>query len=124
MKKYYHERVVDIPIYPGKLVIILSNDKKRLNKQIPVLKANNLYAHSLYHDYKRYNGFYLILNFNNSFKKIQHGTITHESLHIANFIANYCGFVADLANDEPLAYIAGWITDHVYEFMNKKGFRI
>ena len=68
--------------------------------------------------YKKDQGFYILLNFKHH-KKIYHGTIAHESVHIAHFIMTYSGLVKSLNNDEAEAYLVGWITDQVYKFMKE-----
>lgn len=35
--------------------------------------------------------------------------ITHESIHAAMNIFDYCDIIADTKNQEPLCYLAGWI---------------
>jgi hypothetical protein len=123
MKKYLHKKVIDVPIYRGKLVIVFTNDNKKL-KKLGVKIGEKIYATTTTGWYKKTQAYFLILNFKHFFRKIYPGVITHESLHTTNAIAQYCGIVPDVNNDEAMAYIAEWITDQVYKFMNKKGFKI
>lgn len=45
---------------------------------------------------------------------IGNGTITHESVHATNMIAEICGFLPEKAmQDEPQAYLAQWIANCV-----------
>lgn len=37
------------------------------------------------------------------------GNIAHEAVHAALFIANEMGFRVEVYNDEPIAYLVGWI---------------
>lgn len=41
-------------------------------------------------------------------------TICHESVHMAGIICDYVGIRADWNNDEPLAYLTGYIADKIY----------
>jgi hypothetical protein len=45
--------------------------------------------------------------------------IVHESLHIVNMIFNERGIKHDTINDEPSAYLLGWVTDQIYNTLNK-----
>lgn len=45
-------------------------------------------------------------------KVIGVGTIAHESLHIANFVGEWLGFLPKKANeDEPQAYLVQWLSN-------------
>lgn len=46
-------------------------------------------------------------------KSMTISTISHESLHIAMNIFDYIGAKADPMNQEPLAYLVGWIADNI-----------
>lgn len=117
--KYLHLKELEVPLYRGKLVIILTNDKAELQKYIPDFMDEEPYAHTWLVNWKGKQGFVIILNFNNSRRKIHHGTIAHEAIHATHFIAQERGIKADFLNDEPIAYLAEFITDHVYELMEK-----
>jgi hypothetical protein len=120
MKKYIYISEKEIPLYSGYFVIILTNSIDNLQKYIPNVKTNNreVYAHSFYENYKGHEGFIVALNFHNN-SKIRHGVITHEAYHTANFIASARGLIADFDNDEPVAYLAGWVANEIYDFINK-----
>ena len=64
------------------------------------------------------------MNFNNKLRKIHHGTITHESIHIAHFILGAIGLKESYENDEAETYLAEWITDESYKFIKKTGCEI
>lgn len=51
-------------------------------------------------------------------QKRDHGTIAHEAHHVANIILADRGVVASRENDEPQAYLEGWIVKH---FIDPKG---
>lgn len=45
-------------------------------------------------------------------KLIEAGVISHESIHIANFVGEWLGFLPKKANeDEPQAYLVQWISN-------------
>ena len=124
MKNYFHEKAVDIPLYRGKLVIILSNNMEQVKSTVECFDKDELFAHSCLRNYKGIQGFFIILNFDNSFAYMTYGIITHEIVHTTGEIADARGIVPDFDNDEPLAYLAEWIAEIVYEFVESKGFKL
>lgn len=44
-----------------------------------------------------------------SIQAMTFNTITHESVHVAMEICRYCNIAMDFDNQEPLAYLAGWV---------------
>lgn len=48
-------------------------------------------------------------------ERICHNTIAHEAVHVLNFIYKSRGIMLDLSNDEPQAYLSGWISEKIYE---------
>lgn len=123
-EKYFHKKIIEVPLYKGKLVIVITNDSDKLNKIVSDHDVDSeIYAHSFYGGLNGHQAFVMALNFNHSFSKITHGTITHEAIHIAHYIADYRGFIADFENDEPITYLAGWIANEVYKFIDKHNFK-
>lgn len=45
------------------------------------------------------------------------GVIAHEAVHIANYVFKQCGILPDLNNDEPQAYLIGWIVKQIHKFI-------
>ncbi len=122
MKEYLHIKYLEIPIYRAYLIIIITNSCEKLEKRIPDFNDDSLYAQSRYINFKGRQGFAAAFNFDSIGRKITHGCIAHESIHLANFIADYRGFKADFYNDEPIAYLVDWITDEIYKFIMKCNF--
>jgi hypothetical protein len=122
-KDYIHIEESDIPIYKGKLVIILTDSKKKLNKILPDFKDDEIYGHAWLAPYKNRAGYIIILNPTNSYS-ITHGVVSHEALHIVSFISKDRGIIMDPDNDEPLTYLIEYITDEVYRVLNKYKFKI
>lgn len=44
--------------------------------------------------------------------------IAHEIVHIKNYIFLDCAMLLDRYNDEPEAYLTGWLFDEIYKFLN------
>lgn len=47
------------------------------------------------------------------------GIIAHEALHLMNLIFSDINSRVDQSNDEPQAYLLGWIVDNIHELNNK-----
>ena len=122
MEEYLHIKAVNIPIYRGKLIIVLTNSNKKLQKYLPYFE-DDIYAHTYLDNYRSRDGYYCILNFNNDYRKMYHGVIAHEAVHVSSFLLENRGVKLDFNNDEPAAYLVEWITDQIYSFINKKGFK-
>lgn len=121
--KYLHKKVTEIPLYKGKLLIIFSNCADKVKAVYPDFEDPDVYAHAIYTHVKGWDSFIVLLNFDNKLSRISPGVIAHEAVHTANSIARERGVQSDFLNDEPIAYLAEWITDEVYKFMAKHGFK-
>lgn len=123
MKDYLYLKSLQVPIYRGKLIILISNSLEKINKYLPDFDVTEIYAHATLGDYLSEHGYFIILNFNNKNRKITDGVITHEAFHISNYLLLDRGVKADFINDEAQAYLMEWITDQIYKFINKKGLK-
>jgi hypothetical protein len=123
-KEYLHIKDIEIPIYRGRLVIIITNSVNKLQKYLPDFKQSKVYAHAWMDNYKGKAGHFMVLNFDNKNNGITHGCVTHEAIHLANFLADFRGFKPDFNNDEPICYLAEWIVDQTYKFINEKKFKV
>ena len=120
VKKYLHKKVLNIPLYKGKFIIILSNDAKLVKTVIKNFDHDDVYGHAHIDEYNGWSGYFVVLNFHYDFKGITHGVIAHEAIHVANFILDDRDVVADWSNVEPQTYLAQWITDEIYKFIKSK----
>lgn len=121
--KYLYKKEIEIPLYRGILIIILTNDKEKILKYLPDFKEERVYAHCWLKEWHNKQGYVIVLNFDNDFRKINNGTISHEALHACHFIADYVGIRPDFDNDEVLAYLIDWITDEIYKMLKKYNFK-
>lgn len=126
MKNVFQKKVLPIPIYSGCLIIINSNSKERVSKNITdwVKDKNDIYASAWHTNYNGYDGYAVILNFQNENNKITHGAIAHEALHLTNYLADLRGIIADFNNDEPLTYLLAWIVDQIYIFIEENDLKV
>lgn len=123
--EYLHKKAIPVPLYRGYLVILITNSENLLSKQIHSEPFRDLFAHTVYGEYNRRQGFFIILNFNNQYDaRITNGTIAHEALHATNFILKNRGVIEDFNNDEPQAYLLEWIVHQVHQFVHDKGFKL
>ena len=117
MEKHYYEKIIKIPIYKGQLVLVLTNDNKKINKKVPDFKEKTeLYGHALNMMYEKEASYIIVLNSKHTHSRMTVGVMAREAVYIADFIFANCGITHDLDNDEPLAYLVQWITDELYEF--------
>lgn len=52
-------------------------------------------------------------------KNASAGVIAHEAVHIANYIFKRIDAQLDINNDEPYAYLLGWIVDCITNILKK-----
>jgi hypothetical protein len=55
----------------------------------------------------------------NSKRKLTVDTIAHEALHISRMILHNRGVDFDPENDEPYAYMVGWVSDVIYKTLKQ-----
>lgn len=125
MDKYLHKKVVEIPIYRGKLVILLGNDVEKLTSVLSEWdKDEEPYAHAWRLGYKGWKSACVVLNFHHSKSKINHGIVAHEAMHATHFIAQDSDIDFDFDNPEPITYLLEWVTNEIHKFIHQKGFKV
>lgn len=104
------KKVIKIPIYYGDLIIYQVN--KDEESFIPKdYQLDNSNAYSAYCKFKLVNGYNKCIIV---FKEVSHEIIAHEALHITNGILKHAGVFSDFDNDEPQAYLLGWVVKQIY----------
>ncbi|RIV23617.1 hypothetical protein DYU11_11590 [Fibrisoma montanum] len=48
------------------------------------------------------------------------GIIAHETVHIVNHVFKQCGILLDVDNDEPQAYLTGWVANQIYKAIHER----
>jgi hypothetical protein len=113
-------------IYPRKLWVTKNTDIKFLNENFSTSTGGKLLddergAHAAtYGDVMRKDNRdlgYLVILFDN---KLSVSAIAHESVHVAIFLADEVDINVDAQNQEPLAYIVGWVADCINQVKNNK----
>lgn len=69
---------------------------------------------------KGYKDWWLILPIHEKIGKINVNTVAHEALHITRMILDSRGVKFDPHNDEPFAYMVGWITGTTWDSIPNK----
>jgi hypothetical protein len=120
-KKYFHIRETEIPLYRGKLVAIITNDRDQVVEHIPSFEDDEIYGHTVLTNWNGCLGICVILNFDNPFRVLTHGVVAHEIVHFSSALCGEIGIDASHDNDEAFAYLAEWATDQIYGLIKKTG---
>lgn len=110
-------KAIDIPIYGGKLVVILTNNADVVRKYYPDFEDDYVYAHAINYYYKGNKAYYVVLNTEG---KITNGVVAHEALHVVAYLFHYKGIDYDPDNDEPYAHMLEWVVEKIHEVLDKK----
>lgn len=109
--------VVKIPIYPGNLRIIFTEDLEVVKEFFPDYDRNAIAGvtgvtedelwtvTTIINPYYNYDDLGLSI----------YGTIAHEALHVVQEVFYNVGIEMDLTNPEPANYMLGWVVDNIYQ---------
>lgn len=106
------KKTINIPIYQCKLTMILDKDLSYIEKKYGTASLSDYGAVTMRvpNEFSKY-----IMAFEYS-----EGTIiAHEIVHLKNYIYQDKGIELDRYNDEPEAYLIGWLYKQVDKFLNK-----
>ncbi len=110
---------IELPIYELDLIVIIDLEWSSANKKFKLqLDPEDLEAHALtkmHPEYKGRHELYLLLKP----EHLDNNTLIHEIYHLVSWICLAKGITLDADNDEPLAYLAGYIGEKVLEFKEK-----
>jgi hypothetical protein len=103
---------IDIPIYQCKLTIILDKDLSYMEKEYGTKPLGDYGAVTMRvpNKFSEY-----VMGFEYSDGDI----IAHEIVHLKNYIYQDAGIELDRYNDEPEAYLTGWLFKQINNFLNK-----
>ena len=102
---------IEIPIYQCKLTIILDKDLSYVTKKYKTIDLSNYGAVTM--RIPDEHSEYII-----AFEYSEGSIIAHEVTHLVNYIFKDRGVELDLNNDEPQAYLTGWLFKEIDEFLN------
>lgn len=105
-------KTIAIPIYCGKLTMILDKDLLSVQKKYKTSSLEDFGAVTMKQksDYRHY-----IVAFTDA---THLSNIAHEVVHVKNHIYLDCAMELDRFNDEPEAYLTGWLFDEIYKFLS------
>lgn len=109
-------------IYPRKIWVAINVPTERLNKTLDGIEdmdkcsdATTITTGRTIPDKK--GG--ILIRFNRM-EDVTASTVTHESIHAALFVFEYIDAVVNAENQEPFAYLAGWIADCIWQVKTGK----
>lgn len=122
----FYKKVIPIPIYRGRFIIILTDDKEELRKKTGFGDytlgsfEEYIFAHHVFSDYNGWQGYHVVLNPNYEYKDISPGVVAHECLHFVLELFKERGIEPDVDNPEPATYLLEWAVEEVHKFMDQK----
>lgn len=102
---------IKIPIYHGDLVLIQTNNFKKVSKKYKLTSLKGIGACAFPYPKKCGRTRYFIIVRND----VTPSVIAHEALHTVNSIMHDRWIKSDLDNDEPQAYLLGWIVKQCHK---------
>ena len=110
--KNMRKTTIDIPIYQCKLTIILDKDLSYIEKKYGTKSLSNYGAVTMRVPDK-------FSEYVMAFEYTDGTIIAHEIVHLKNYIYQDKGIELDISNDEPEAYLTGWLFKQIETFLNK-----
>lgn len=104
---------IKIPIYGGTLTMILVKELSEVQKKYKTASLDD-YGAVVFKEDKKYRSYIVAFGYD-----FHGGLISHEVTHIKNHIYIDTGTDLDRFNDEPEAYLVGWLFEQIEIFLNK-----
>lgn len=105
---------IKIPIYQCELTMILDKNLKYIENTYKTISLDNFGAVTL-QDESKYRHY--VVGFTD---KKHLSNIAHEIIHLKNHIYLDCAMKLSRHDDEPEAYLTGWLFDRIYNFLYDK----
>lgn len=116
LDKRFKTKTIDIPIYFGELTMVLIDDWAELRKIHPEQNIEDCFCAVVFTDEKPEVCQYVV-----AFRGNPSGqTMAHESVHIVNALYLDRRMRLDPVNDEPQAYLTGWVFNEIEKFLDEK----
>lgn len=122
MTKMIHE--IEIPIYTGKAIVCIDNDPWTALKEagLPTGMKRKDAKHCLAWVYEspsdpsRSKARWIV-----AIKpSADVNTVAHECYHLTNYIAAWYGIEGEAGEDEPAAYIHGWLMEQIWRLLGEQ----
>jgi hypothetical protein len=108
-------KTINVPIYECGLTIILTDDLNEVVKKYKLEGDWDNFGALTFRDKSKHRHYVV------AFTDASHlSNIAHEIVHIKNYIFHGINAKIDIYNDEPEAYLTGWLFDKIYEFLNQE----
>ena len=106
---------IEVPIYNCDLTIILTKDLNEVVKKYKLPGNWGEFGALTFEDKSKYRDYVV------AFTDANHlSNIAHEIVHIKNYIFLGINAKVDLRNDEPEAYLIGWLFDQINNFLKQQ----
>lgn len=110
------KKKIKIPIYVGDLVIIQTNDFRKVEKKYKLRDTSGMSAFMFKTlDKKGFSQYVVCFG-----KNVKNSIIVHECVHAVNELFDHVGIKLDIKNDEAQAYLTEWMFEQCNKFLNKK----
>ena len=105
-------KTIEVPIYGCDLTIIFTKDLNEVVKKYKLKGDWGNYGALTFSDKPKFRNYVV------AFTDANHlSNIAHEIVHIKNHIYSDINSDIDLHNDEPEAYLTGWLFDQINNFL-------
>jgi hypothetical protein len=105
---------IKIPIYFGELIIIQKQSLKDIHKKWAIDFDFHGYAATCYTKNTKGGCLRIVIAFMDATTP---EIITHESYHALNYLFEHNGIKHQFSNDEPAAFILGWIVKQCHKYL-------
>ena len=107
-------KVIDIPIYVCKLTVIVAKDISLIAKKYKLTEDVTNFGAFTFKDKTKYRHYVMVL------EDGWRSNVVHELVHVVNHIYLDCAMKLDRHNDEPQAYLMGWLFEEIDNFLKKE----
>ena len=98
-----------VPLYYQKICIIQTDDFKRIEKEFDLTSTEGYNAFT----FKKNNIIFAVFLESETTPSI----VSHECVHICDYVFDSCFIKPDLENNEPYAYLMGWIVGEIHKLL-------
>lgn len=106
---------IKLPIYHGTLIVIKTKKMSKVAAKYDLKNCDDCDAITFVRSNKKGIKKYFV-----AFENKKPSIIAHETVHVVNYIYQHHCIELDRFNDEPQAYLTGFIFDEIYKSLNKK----
>jgi hypothetical protein len=105
--------IINIPIYCCKVTVIVCKDLSLVAKKYNLTEDVTDFGSFTFKDESSYRHYVMVL------QDDWRSNVVHELVHVVNHIYLDCAMQLDRHNDEPQAYLMGWLFDKIDNFLKQ-----